>query len=698
MSDFVDVCCAGPEKAFEIPGMDVDLATALTVPADISTSETIEIGGTYEGVLEQAGDADWIAIDLEAGQTVEISVVASGADPLDDPFLVFYDENGVQLGRDDDSAGGPNGTDASLIFTATETGTYYIEAGSFRDRSDGTYTVSVVAAEPPPPPSLLTALDWGGGTVPGSEDGIITVYFAPDGVTLDGYTSEGFNDYEIQQFTAAFEYVSAVADVTFVITDDPGADLRVVLDTNEVVNERQPFLGYFNPPGTSGAGIGVFNGASWDREEGGSLDEGGYDFVTITHEFLHALGMAHPHDNGGGSDLFEGVTEPFDDYGDFDLNQGIYTTMSYNTGFPGDTPGARNEEWGFEAGPMALDIAVLQDKYGANTTTGTGNTVYALPDLNAPGTYWLAIWDVDGVDAITYDGARDTVIDLRPATLDYEEGGGGYVSQADTIAGGYTIAAGVMIENATSGSGDDLLQGNDADNTLDGKQGSDTLIGGGGEDRLIGGGGADRMEGGLDNDVYVVGAAGDVVIELDGEGLDTVQSQVTHALADNVEILRLQGTEDLNGTGNAANNALVGQSGDNVLTGMEGFDILTAKDGDDVLIGGEDMDWLVGNEGADVFVYQDITDSLVGQDQRDLINGFDHGADLIDLSAISDDVLVFIGTDGFDGAGTGQVSYASWESLGDWSIVSIDADGDGQMDMQIFVNLTDTMSASDFIL
>lgn len=698
MSEHYCPCCAGPSKAFDLPGYTVDPATGITVPADITTSETIEVGGTYEGVLEQAGDHDWIALELDAGQTVEISVVASGSDPLEDPFLVFYDENGDQLDRDDDSAGGPNGTDASLIFTATEAGTYYIEAGSFRDRSDGEYTVSVVETEPPPPPSLLTALDWGGGTVDGSEDGIITVYFAPAGETLDGYTSEGFNAYEIAQFEASFELVSSVADVTFVVTDDADADLRLVLDTNEISDERFPFLGYFNPPGERGEGIGVFNGDSWDRESGGSLDVGGYDFVTITHEFLHALGMAHPHDNGGGSDLFEGVDDAFDDYGDFDLNQGVYTTMSYNTGFPGDTPGPRNEEWGYEAGPMALDIAVLQDKYGANTTTGTGNTVYALPDLNASGTYWLAIWDVDGVDAITYEGARDTTIDLRAATLQYEEGGGGFVSQADTIAGGYTIAAGVVIENAISGSGSDLLQGNAANNTLDGKQGADTLFGGDGEDRLIGGGGADHMEGGRGNDIYIVGAVDDVVVELEDQGTDTVQSSVTHTLVENIETLRLQGTEDLDGTGNADDNALVGQAGDNVLTGLEGFDILTAKDGDDVLIGGEDLDWLVGNEGADVFVYEDITDSLVGQDERDLINGFDHGADLIDLSAISDDVLVFIGTDDFDGAGTGQVNYASWESLGDWNIVSIDADGDGTMDMQIFVNQTDTMSASDFIL
>ncbi len=43
-------------------------------------------------------------------------------------------------------------------------------------------------------------------------------------------------------------------------------------------------------------------------------------------------------------------------------------------------------------------------------------------------------------------GAARAVIDLRAATLRYEEGGGGFVSAVNGIAGGFTIAAGVVIE------------------------------------------------------------------------------------------------------------------------------------------------------------------------------------------------------------------------------------------------------------
>lgn len=53
----------------------------------------------------------------------------------------------------------------------------------------------------------------------------------------------------------------------------------------------------------------------------------------------------------------------------------------------------------------------------------------------------------------------------------------------DTVA----IAAGVIIENAIGGSGDDRLMGNDAANILRGGGGADELSGGGGSDTLVGG-------------------------------------------------------------------------------------------------------------------------------------------------------------------------------------------------------------------
>ncbi len=53
---------------------------------------------------------------------------------------------------------------------------------------------------------------------------------------------------------------------------------------------------------------------------------------------------------------------------------------------------------------------------------------------------------------------------------------------------------------------------------------------------------------------------------------DTLQSSITRTLPNNVENLRLIGSNNINGTGNAANNKITGNSGNNILAGGNGDD------------------------------------------------------------------------------------------------------------------------------
>jgi Ca2+-binding RTX toxin-like protein len=149
-----------------------------------------------------------------------------------------------------------------------------------------------------------------------------------------------------------------------------------------------------------------------------------------------------------------------------------------------------------------LDIAVIQDKYGVNEEWATGNDVYELKDVNAQGTFYQAIWDGGGVDEMRYSGSRNATLDLRPATLEYEQGGGGRVSYAYGIHGGFVIANGATIENATSGSGDDILNGNEGANVLAGNAGTDAISSFGGDDLLTGGSGNDTLSGGAGADQF----------------------------------------------------------------------------------------------------------------------------------------------------------------------------------------------------
>ncbi|MCA6516509.1 MAG: choice-of-anchor L domain-containing protein [Chitinophagaceae bacterium] len=54
---------------------------------------------------------------------------------------------------------------------------------------------------------------------------------------------------------------------------------------------------------------------------------------------------------------------------------------------------------------------------------------------------------------------------------------------------------------------------------------------------------------------------------------DTLQSSITRTLPNNVENLRLIGTNNINGTGNAGDNKITGNSGNNILAGANGNDI-----------------------------------------------------------------------------------------------------------------------------
>ncbi len=101
------------------------------------------------------------------------------------------------------------------------------------------------------------------------------------------------------------------------------------------------------------------------------------------------------------------------------------------------------------------------------------------------------------------------------------------------------------------------------------------------------------------------GGIGEVIIT------DTWQSTLTRTLPNNVENLRLIGTNNINGTGNAGNNNITGNNGINQINGGVGIDTLT------------------GGLGADIFIFQfgqstistsdRITDFAINTDKIDLL-------------------------------------------------------------------------------
>ncbi|HYC45118.1 MAG TPA: calcium-binding protein, partial [Burkholderiales bacterium] len=88
--------------------------------------------------------------------------------------------------------------------------------------------------------------------------------------------------------------------------------------------------------------------------------------------------------------------------------------------------------------------------------------------------------------------------------------------------------------------------------------------------------------------------------ELAAEGMDRVNSSVTHTLNANVEQLVLTGAAAIDGTGNALDNAINGNSANNVLTGGGGNDAIDGGAGDDTLIGNAGNDTYAVDSAGDV--------------------------------------------------------------------------------------------------
>ncbi len=146
----------------------------------------------------------------------------------------------------------------------------------------------------------------------------------------------------------------------------------------------------------------------------------------------------------------------------------------------------------------------------------------------------------------------------------------------------------------------DMLAGTSVTDRITGLAGDDTIHAAAGDDFLDGGTGADVMNGGLGNDTYVVDRVGDIVNELADEGTDTVRSSIAYTLGANVENLTLIGSANINGSGNALDNVLIGNSGNNTLTGGAGNDRLDGGLGNDTMIGGLGNDTFVVNQVGDV--------------------------------------------------------------------------------------------------
>jgi len=111
------------------------------VPATIATTFSLAVGGSVDVSVDTLGDHDWYRVTLTAGQTYTFGTSSiSGSNP--DTFLNLRDAAGTVIVSDDD--GGDN-TYTTLSYTATTSGTFFIDAGTYADQSIGSYHLYAAA-------------------------------------------------------------------------------------------------------------------------------------------------------------------------------------------------------------------------------------------------------------------------------------------------------------------------------------------------------------------------------------------------------------------------------------------------------------------------------------------------------------------------------------------------------------------------
>ena len=285
---------------------------------------------------------------------------------------------------------------------------------------------------------------------------------------------------------------------------------------------------------------------------------------------------------GGGNDTY-GVDDPGDAVFE-NADEGtdtVKSTLSYVLGVhlerlvltgPAAINGTGNDLGNTLTGNSAANI--LSGGSGSDTLIGNAGN-----DHLDGGTEADQLKGGAGDDAYIVDSAGDVVTEKLNEGTDTVQSSITYTLAANVEN---LILTGAVAINATGNTLNNVLTGNSANNTLKGGTGADTLLGGAGDD------------------IYIVDNVGDVVTEYFNEGLDTVQSSVTHTLAADVENLSLTGSAVINGTGNALDNALTGNSAANTLTGGPGNDTLNGGGGADKLVGGVGYDTYVVDSSTDV--------------------------------------------------------------------------------------------------
>ena len=285
----------------------------------------------------------------------------------------------------------------------------------------------------------------------GWEDGTVTWGFYDFRSKVgpnSSHEGKGYYPFDANQKLVAMQSIANwddLIDANFVLKDYDAQSAKMwahndidILLANTTTGPAQAWA-YYPDQGNAykRASSDVWIGAAADNRT--NLWDGGYGQTTQVHELGHTLGLSHPGDyNFGDDNDGDGVPDPITYVGDafyFQDNR-QYTTMSY---FDSYEVGSNYIDWNvmrfmYAATPMVDDIWILQQKYGVENSTRTGDSIYGFgstADVTNTAMKFQAgeqmtiftIWDADGNDTLNLSGYyTPSVIDLREGA--YSSAGG----------------------------------------------------------------------------------------------------------------------------------------------------------------------------------------------------------------------------------------------------------------------------------
>ncbi len=230
--------------------------------ASTATTGRVAIGGSVNGTIETAGDKDWFAVTLVANSSYSFSLNAASTGGLPDPYLKLYSGTGAFLASNDDAGQGLN---SLLPYTATTSGTYYLEALSSNFTSNTVLTGKYVLT------AQLTAssLDLVPPTISSFSPAV-----GATGVAVDSNIVLTFSE-AIQRGSGLIQL--RTADGSLIESFDIATSSRVTISGSTLtIDPTQPL--------TNGAHYGVSLPAGFVRDLAGNayIANGAYNFDTAT--------------------------------------------------------------------------------------------------------------------------------------------------------------------------------------------------------------------------------------------------------------------------------------------------------------------------------------------------------------------------------------------------------------------------------